>query len=149
MQADSWTALAAGETVDVAQWVPQGVLVRQLGYVKRAETMAKVYSAVDLYCVTSLADNFPTNVLESMVCGTPVVGFAVGVIPEQVTEECGQLAVPDDTNALGLVIIDLLNDDITRQKMREICRKRAEREYNLQLFIERHIALYREIVGGG
>ncbi|RLB03550.1 MAG: hypothetical protein DRG83_06840 [Deltaproteobacteria bacterium] len=148
VQADNWMALAVGGAADLAKWVPQGVEVRQIGYVKRAEIMAKVYSAVDLYCITSLADNFPTTVLESMACGTPVVGFAVGGIPEQVIEECGQLVVPGDTNALGQAITVLLNDDSKRRKMGELCRKRVEREYNLQLFMERHLALYHELVGG-
>ena len=148
VQADNWMALAVGGAVDLAQWVPQGVEVRQLGYMKGAEAIAKVYSAADLYCITSLADNFPTTVLESMACGTPVVGFAVGGIPEQVTEGCGQLVTLGDARALGKAITDLLADDTKRKKMGELCRKRAEQEYNLQLFIERHLALYRELVGG-
>jgi len=144
----NWMALAVGGEVDFAKWAPQGVEVRQVGYVKEAEDMAKVYSAADLYCITSLADNFPTTVLESMACGTPVVGFAVGGIPEQVTGECGRLVALGDTKALGEIITDLLNDDAKRKKMGELCRKRVEWEYNLQLFIERHLALYRELVGG-
>ncbi len=148
VQADNWMALAVGGAADLAKWVPQGVKVRQLGYVKGAEAMVKVYSAVDLYCITSLADNFPTTVLESMACGTPVVGFAVGGIPEQVTEECGRLVALGDVKALGQAITDLLTDDTRRKKMGEFCRKRTEQEYNLQLFIERHLALYRQLVGG-
>ncbi|RLG20717.1 hypothetical protein DRN74_04830 [Candidatus Micrarchaeota archaeon] len=149
VQVDNWMALAVGRAVDIRRWVPQGVEVRQLGYVKEGEDMAKVYSAADLYCITSLADNFPTTVLESMACGTPVVGFAVGGISEQVTEECGQLVAPGDAKALGQAITDLFTDDTKRKKMGEFCRKRAEREYNLQLFIKRHLALYRELVGKG
>jgi len=148
VQVDNWMALAVGGAVDFAKWVPQGVEVRQLGYVKEAEVMAKVYSTADLYCITSLADNFPTTVLESMACGTPVVGFAVGGIPEQVKEECGRLVAPGDEKALGQAITDLLIDDTKRKKMGELCRKRAEREYKLQLFIRRHLAIYRQLVGG-
>jgi len=149
VQADNWMALAVGGEVDFTKWVPRGVEVRQLGYVKGAEVMAKVYSAADLYCITSLVDNFPTTVLESMACGTPVVGFAVGGIPEQVTEECGQLVALGDAKALGQAITNLLNDNTKRKTMGELCRKRVEQEYNLQLFIERHLALYRELVGKG
>jgi len=149
VQADSWMALAVGGAVDLAQRVPPSVEVQQLGYVEGAETMAKVYSAADLYCITSLADNFPTTVLESMACGTPVVGFAVGGIPEQVTEECGRLVAPGDAKALGQAITELLDDDTKRKKIGELCRERAEREYNLELFIERHLALYSELVSKG
>jgi len=148
VQADNWMALAVGGTIDFTKWVPQSVEMQQLGYVKRAEVMAKVYSAADLYCITSLAANFPTTVLESMACGTPVVGFAVGGILEQVTEECGRLVTLGDIKALGQAITDLLIDDAKRKKMAENCRERAKREYNLQLFIERYLALYRKLVGG-
>jgi len=147
VQGGNWMVLAVGGEVDFTRWAPQGIEVRQLGYVKGAEAMAKVYSAADLYCITSLADNFPTTVLESMACGTPVVGFAVGGIPEQVTEECGQLVAPGDARALGKAITNLLNNDAKRKRMGDLCRKRVEQEYNLQLFIERHLTLYREIVG--
>jgi len=144
---DNLMALAVGEAVDIRRWVPQsaGVEVRQLGYVQGAEAMAKVYSVADLYCITSLAETFPTTVLESMACGTPVVGFAVGGIPEQVGEECGQLVAPNDAKALGQAIINLLNNDTRRKKLEEMCRKRAEREYNLKLFMERYLSLYREV----
>jgi len=83
-----------------------------------------------------------------MACGTPVAGFAVGGIPEQVTEECGQLVTPGDAKALGQAITDLLNDNTKRKTMGELCRKRVEHEYNLQLFTERYLALYRQLVGG-
>lgn len=148
VQANSWMALVMGGKVNLAQWVPKDVEVRQLGYVKGAEAMAKVYSASDLYCITSLADNFPTTVLESMACGTPVVGFAVGGIPEQVTEECGRLVAPGDAKALGQSITSLFTDDTKRKKMGELCRKRAEHEYSIRLFIERYLSLYRKLVGG-
>lgn len=148
VKAHNWMALAVGGAVDFPKLVPQGVEVRQLGYIKEATGLAKVYSAADLYCITSLADNFPTTILESMACGTPVVGFAVGGIPEQVTDECGRLVGARDAKGLGQAITDVLADDAKRKKMGEFCRKRVEQEYNLQLFIERHLALYREFIGG-
>jgi len=146
VQSDNWMALAVGGALDFVKWVPRGVEVQQLGYVKEASAMAKVYSAADLYCITSLADNFPTTVLESMACGTPVVGFDVGGIIEQVTEECGQLVTLYDVKALGQSITELLNDDAKRKKMEELCRKRVEQEYNLKTFIEHHLALYRKVI---
>jgi len=66
-----------------------------------------------------------------------------------VTEERGQLVALGDAKALGQAITNLLNDNTKRKTMGELCRKRVEQEYNLQLFIERHLALYRELVGKG
>ncbi|MCD6154740.1 MAG: glycosyltransferase [Candidatus Verstraetearchaeota archaeon] len=149
VQADDWMALAVGGAVDFAKWVPQGVEVRQLGYVKKAEDMAKVYSAADLYCITSLDDNFPTTVLESLACGTPVVGFRVGGIPEQVTEDCGILVELRDAQGLGKAITELLQDDVLRKKMSESCRARAVAEYSISKFRNRYVNVYNKAIEAG
>ena len=146
VQADSWMALAVGGKVDIARWVPYGVEVRQLGYVRGAEAMAKVYSAADLYCITSLADNFPTTVLESMACGISVVGFKVGGIPEQVSKDCGILVEPQNAKALGKTLEKIINDEKMREKFGLNCRKRALENYSIEKFKERYIKLYKEIL---
>lgn len=146
VKAKDWMVVLVGRETGMGVQFPRGIELRNLGYVRGAEAMAKLYSAAELYCITSLADNFPTTVLEAMACGTPVVGFAVGGIPEQVTEDCGNLVPLADTSALGKAITELLNDDDTREKMGIRCRQRAEQEYNMQRFIDRHIKLYRELV---
>jgi len=147
VQSNNWMALVVGGTVDFAKWVPQGVEVRQVGYVKEAEDMAKIYSAADLYCITSLADNFPTTVLESMACGTPVVGFKVGGIPEQVTENCGILVEPKDAKALGKALEKVINNEKMRRTFSLSCRKRVLDNYSIRKFQERYIKLYKEVLG--
>ncbi len=46
--------------------------------------MAQWYRAADVYVHAARADTFPYMVIESLACGTPVIGTAVGGIPEQV-----------------------------------------------------------------
>lgn len=58
-----------------------------------AEMLAEYYSMADVFVLPSLAENYATVSLESMACGTPVVGFDVGGIPEQLAEGRG-IAVP-------------------------------------------------------
>jgi putative colanic acid biosynthesis glycosyltransferase len=45
----------------------------------------KYYAAADVMIIPSYADNYPTTVIESLICGTPVIGYAVGGIPSQLS----------------------------------------------------------------
>lgn len=49
------------------------------------EMLAEYYSMADVFVLPSLAENYATVTLEAMACGTPVVGFWAGGIPEQLT----------------------------------------------------------------
>lgn len=58
--------------------------VHFLGKITSDELMTYVYSSADVFVSPSLADNFPNTIAESMACGTPVVGFNVGGIPDMI-----------------------------------------------------------------
>ena len=58
--------------------------VNLLGRLSDLETIAKAYSAASVFVIPSLEDNLPNTVIESMACGTPVVGFNTGGIPEMI-----------------------------------------------------------------
>ena len=61
-----------------------------------------LYSAVDVFVTPSLADNFPNTIVESMACGTPVVGFNVGGIPDLIKHKVtGYLAEYKNANDLS------------------------------------------------
>lgn len=76
---------------EIADTIP--FKARFLGYLKDEPSIARVYHAADVFVVPSLADNLPTTVLESLACGTPVVGFHVGGIPDMIRhKENGYLA---------------------------------------------------------
>ncbi|MGB9880940.1 MAG: glycosyltransferase family 4 protein [Anaerolineae bacterium] len=149
VKAESWMVVTVGKTVEIPRALGDRVYINQLGYLSQPESMAEVYAAADVFCISSLDDNFPTTVLEAMSCATPVVGFSVGGIPEQVVEGCGQLVPPRDAIALGRAITALLGNDSARQLMGDSCRERAVQEYSLERFVQRYLALYHEVTRGG
>ena len=51
------------------------------------EEMAKLYQKADLMLNTSIIDNTPNSIIESLACATPVVSTNVGGIPKLVTHE--------------------------------------------------------------
>jgi glycosyltransferase involved in cell wall biosynthesis len=75
--------------------------VHYTGYLNTEEAICKAYNAMDVFVVSSIADNLPTTVLESLTCGTPVVGFKTGGIPEMVVhKKNGYLAEKNDVTDL-------------------------------------------------
>jgi glycosyltransferase involved in cell wall biosynthesis len=54
--------------------------------------LSHFYSACDLFVCPSTQDNLPNTVLEALACGTPVLGFSTGGVPDLVdSPEKGKL----------------------------------------------------------
>lgn len=111
-------------------------------------TLSIVYSAADVFVLPSLADNLPNTMLEALACGTPVVGFATGGIPDGVRPRVtGLLAQTGDSLELRSAILELLNNKAKRSEMSANCRRIAVSEYDLSVQANRYIALYKEMLG--
>ena len=50
------------------------------------EELNNYYNLADLFVCTSLDDNLPNVISESLCAGTPVIAFATGGIPEMIEE---------------------------------------------------------------
>jgi len=61
--------------------------VNQLGVINSQSQLAEIYNLADVYVLPSLEDNLPNMVMEALACGTPVVAFDTGGIPEMVEHE--------------------------------------------------------------
>jgi|GEM_PF-134369 len=121
--------------------------VHSLGYIGSDEEISRVYNASDIFVLPSLEDNFPNTVLESMSCGTPVVGFETGGIPEAIENEKTGCIVPlKNTFVLAEAIVELLTDDEKRQQMGRQARQAVENKYSLEHQAERYLKLYDELL---
>lgn len=114
-----------------------------LGHIDNDRLLSLIYSSAEVFAIPSLEDNLPNCVLESMSCGTPVVGFKVGGIPEMVRQGVtGLLVPPQDVKALRAAIAELLQDPAKRTKMAANCRTIATEEYSLEVQVQRYVDLY-------
>ena len=43
-----------------------------------------IYNSADIFVLPSLEDNLPNTIIEAMACGTPVLAFKTGGIPEMI-----------------------------------------------------------------
>lgn len=124
-----------------------GVRLRTEPRVDDDRRLAAAYAAADVFVLPTLSENLPNGVLESLACGTPVVSFDVGGVPDAVRHmETGYLAPSADVSALARGIETLLTDDQLRTMLGHQARLVAEREFSLDLQARRFEQLYRDIL---
>jgi glycosyltransferase involved in cell wall biosynthesis len=118
------------------------------GPVDDERQLSAVYSAADLFVIPSRQDNLPNTVMESMACGTPVVGHNVGGIPEMVRHgETGLHVPPGDAAAMAGAIASLLGDPPRLAAMSANCRRLVMEEYPLALHARRYLGIYGMVTG--
>lgn len=117
-----------------------------MGEVRNDRWLSVVYSAADLFVIPSVQDNLPNTVLESLACGTPVVGFDVGGLPDMVRPgRTGQLVPVGDAVALRQAMSHLLNTPSLCRQMGAEGRRIVIEEYSNSLVATRYAALYESL----
>jgi glycosyltransferase involved in cell wall biosynthesis len=89
-----------------------------LPFQESPEAMAKCYQAADVTAVCSEVESFGRIAAESQACGTPVIAFATGGLPEVVKHGVGGLVVPKgDIGALMAAMKYLLENPSELKRM--------------------------------
>jgi glycosyltransferase involved in cell wall biosynthesis len=95
------------------------------------DVVAGHYRDATIFVIPSFSDAFPLTVVEAMGAGLPVVGSAVGGIPEAVIDgETGLLVEPDDADALAEALRRVLVDRELRVRMAAAGRARVLRMFS-------------------
>ena len=122
--------------------------VYHMGFIPEAERQALVYSAADAFLCTTLADGQPQTALESLACGTPVIAFDLGPMPEiVVTGKTGYLAGTPSASNLKRTIGNFLQNTEHRSAFQNDCRDFAVMKYDLRKQTQKYIDLYERILG--
>lgn len=126
-----------------------GIPAVNLGYIEDEARLAQAYNAADLFLFASRAETAGLVALESLSCGTPIVGFRVGGIPDSVRPGLtGYLAEPEKALAFRDGIVELLSDEEGLSRMRQNARQMVVEEYCQELSVRRYIELYQELLSG-
>lgn len=136
-----------GEIPDQSDLVDIPLIHFSTGRIFDDYSLVLLYNTADVFVIPSLAENFPQTALESISCGTPVVGFNVGGIPDIVKhKETGFLANYRDAVDLAEGIGWVLSNP-EYAKMTDDCRKYAVNNFSSKRVVSKHFELLDLLIG--
>lgn len=117
-----------------------------LGVLHDDLTLRLAYSAADVFIITSRQDNLPNTGIEAQACGTPVVAFEVGGLPDVVEHlSTGYLAKPFDLEDLAAGV-DWAFREVQAGQIGPRCRERAETVFSEERISEMYSEFYAEAI---
>lgn len=120
------------------------VPVHYLGHLGDDATRALAYAAADVCLSCSSEDNLPSTVSESLACGTPVVAYQVGGIPDMLDHGVsGFLAEPGDVRGLVNGLATVLMDG---GALGRAAREKAKQCFDIELVAAAHRRMYETLL---
>jgi glycosyltransferase involved in cell wall biosynthesis len=138
--------LVAGTHLDeIIKYLPFNY--HYLGFLDNTYGIASAYQAADLYVCSSIEDSGPTMINQSLMCGTPVVSFEMGVaIDLVINNKTGFRVKLKDSKALAQAMYDVLSmSDSDYLVMKKNCRELALNLYQPDVNYSNWINILNEI----
>lgn len=115
----------------------QIVFIGPVGPMERNELLGGAYALLHL---VTIPERFGLTIVESMACGTPVIGMDLGSVREIIDVETGFLVSSMDEAVEAL--------DRVPHIRREACRRKVESKFTDGIMAENYLKVYRQIVEG-
>ena len=104
-----------------------------------------VFSAADIFVMTSWAESFPYVILEAMAAGLPIVASDVGGIAEAIEDgHTGMLVRARDPQSTAGALIALLDDPALGRRLGGRARETVTRRFTVARMIDGVSTVYRE-----
>jgi glycosyltransferase involved in cell wall biosynthesis len=137
--------------------------IRFVPFTNNPGDLSAFYRASDIYLHGAIQDNFPNTVLEALACGIPVVGTAVGGIPEQVKslqvsnsssngicdtggsgldQSTGILVPYGNSDAMARAVGWMLDHEAARHQLGENAAADARRRFGLERQLDSYLEFY-------
>jgi glycosyltransferase involved in cell wall biosynthesis len=124
-----------------------GFPIHYTGHLHDDVTLQLLYSAIDVMVVPSRLEAFGQTASEAHACGTPVVAFNIGGLPDIIDHErTGYLAQPFDVEDLAKGIHWVLNDAERYKVLSHASRKKAVRCFDCSVVAEMYRVAYEQAI---
>ncbi len=124
-----------------------GYPIHYCGQLNDDLSLRVIYSAADAMLIPSRQDNLPNSGVESLACGTPVIAFDIGGLPDIVAhKQTGWLARPFDTEDLAQGIRWVLGDNERQTRLRVQSRAKAVSRFSSPVVTGQYRAIYERMI---
>jgi glycosyltransferase involved in cell wall biosynthesis len=133
---DRYEILAIGRHSNVNHFKTR---IHYTGRLQDINLISKAYAAADVFVAPSIQDNLPNTVIESLACGTPIVAFNIGGMPDMIVHKHnGYLATLRNTDELANGILFCTSNDLSNN-----ARDYALEKYQSSLIVKSYVDLYK------
>ncbi|TKB74907.1 MAG: glycosyltransferase [Nitrospira sp.] len=124
-----------------------GMKVHYMGHLHDEISQVVLYSAADVVAAPSMQENLSNTVLESLSCGTPVVAFNIGGMPDMIDHRInGYLATPFEPTDLARGMMWVLENKDRHAILSQRARQTVVERYPLLAIANRYLALYQSML---
>jgi glycosyltransferase involved in cell wall biosynthesis len=118
-----------------------------LGTLSDDVSLGLAYSAADVFVAPSTQENLSNAVMESLACGTPVVAFNIGGMPDMIEHRVnGYLADAFDTSDLANGLEWVMQDNERHAELSAGARRKVVDTFAAPKVAGEHLALYENIL---
>jgi glycosyltransferase involved in cell wall biosynthesis len=107
--------------------------------------LGTLYSAMDVFAITSLNEGTPVSLIEAMAAGVPAIATNVGGVPDVIEHGVsGLLVAPREPAAMARAIAETLSNQGRAEERARTARSRVAARYDPARLVRDIDALYRE-----
>lgn len=140
---DDYIFILVGVMGEVKSQLPSNVMA--MGRTQDQNELAEYYSVADVFLLTSEKETFSLVTVESLACGTPVLGFDAGAPTEVAPSPYGRFVPYGKVDDLELLINGFFNGHVSF-KSRAECREYAVQHYSNSAMYRSYLDAYSEII---
>ena len=135
--------LNIGSSDEIDKIIHKEVDYLSIPYIHDEDLLPEYYAASDLLLFPSTEENCPLVILEAMACGTPVVAFNTGGIPELIEQlKTGYVAKYKDADDFIKGINIFIDDKSLRENAGKRARDVVEKHFTLDKMAGLYLDLY-------
>jgi len=138
-----------GPDRSAAEWLARDLHIQEkIDFLGKQERVNELLPLADLLLMPSEMESFGLVALEAMACKVPSIATLVGGVPELIDDGLTGLLYPvGDVSAMAKGALDLLNDHVRMESMREAGRKTAQSRFCATLVVPQYVRYYESVLG--